>query len=70
MKPSTFDILNKQLSEIDNTTLFEMGYSEITKLCKTGGRSFTMSVPVNIKDTDIILTEIINRFKEYLKSKN
>lgn len=70
MKPSTFDILNKQLSEIDNTTLLEMGYSEITKLCKTGGRSFTMSVPVNIKDTDIILTEIINRYKEYLKSKN
>lgn len=39
----------------------------ISKMCKTGGRSFTMSVPVNFdSDTDMILTELIKRFRKHL----
>lgn len=37
----------------------------ISKMCKTGGKSFTMSVPVNFNsDTDMILSELVRRFKK------
>lgn len=43
--------------------LVDLCDKEISKLCKTGGRSFTMRVPVHVKDTDMLLCELIRRYK-------
>jgi len=35
----------------------------VSKMCKTGGKAFTMSVPVRLNyDTDVVLSALINRF--------
>jgi hypothetical protein len=47
---------------IPDQQLAEMAQSALSKLCSTGGRSFTMSVPPKLDDTDIILSEVIRRF--------
>lgn len=54
----------KKQSEMSNSELIELAEKETSKLCKTGGRSFSMSIPVRITDTDMILCELIKRFKE------
>lgn len=36
----------------------------ISELCKTGGRCWTLSVPVNFnRDPDMLFSELIRRFK-------
>ncbi len=38
---------------------------QISEMCKTGGRSFSMSVPVNFNsDTDMLFSELVNRFRK------
>lgn len=46
-------------------------YDLISKMCKTGGRAFTMSVPVDVnRDSDIILCELIERFNKLREQKS
>lgn len=59
----TIEEFNKKMQSISDTELVDMCEKEISKLCKTGGRSFTMQVPVNPNDTDMILIELLKRFK-------
>lgn len=56
---------NAMLSNIPNDELIEKAKNIVSKLCETGGRSFTMTVPVRLDDTDIILSELIRRFEQY-----
>lgn len=50
-----------KIEAIPDQQLAEMAQSALSKLCSTGGKSFTMTVPPRIDDTDIILSEVINR---------
>jgi len=54
--------LQKQ-SEMTDKELCEAIEVEISNLCKTGGRSMTMTVPPQIKDTDMLICELLKRFK-------
>jgi hypothetical protein len=56
----------QKLSAIPDKELVEMVEKTLTELCKTGGRSFVMCVPPKLTDTDIIISEVINRFKKVL----
>lgn len=60
----THEEFQKTVESIPATQLVEMAEKAVSKLCKTGAKSFTMSIPPKTDDTDIILTEIIRRFKE------
>lgn len=55
--------LHTKLESLSNVELIEKASEELSKLCKTGGKSFTMRVPVNENDTDMIFSELIRRFK-------
>jgi len=51
---------------LQDTVLIEECERQIKAMCDTGGRAFTMSVPVNHnRDTDMIFTELIRRLKYY-----
>lgn len=54
---------NYNLENISNSKLVEMAKKSLSQLCATSGKSFTMSVPPQLEDTDIILNELIERFK-------
>lgn len=59
----THEEFQKQLEAIPNLELAEKAHSALSKLCSTGGRSFTMTVPPQIDDTDMVLSEVIRRFE-------
>lgn len=66
----TTEQLNLELSSISDNDLANLATDYILDLCKTGCKSFTMSVPVRSKDTDIIFCELISRFKKLTSTKN
>jgi len=59
----THEKFQQQLKSIPNLELAEMGHSVLSKLCSSGGRSFRMSVPPRLDDTDMVFSEIISRFE-------
>lgn len=60
--------LRQKQSEMQDSLLIYLANKEIDKLCKTGGRSFRMSIPVKIDDTDMILSELVRRFEKLVNS--
>jgi hypothetical protein len=50
-------------SQMSNEELILLAKEEVSKLCKTGGKSITMCVPPTVKDTDMIICELIKRFE-------
>lgn len=59
----THEEFKAKLEAIPNLELAEMADKALDKLCSTGGQSFTMTVPPRLDDTDVILSEVIKRFK-------
>jgi hypothetical protein len=63
----TLERLNQLQSEMSDETLISLVENEISKLCKTGGKSFKMCVPVMPEDTDMLLSELVKRYKKTLE---
>ena len=62
----TTDEFNEILSKIPNEELISVCEGEITDLAKSGGKTFRMSIPPSINDTDIILSELVERYKKLI----
>lgn len=62
------DEFQEKLQSIPDSELAKKADSILDKLCKTGARSFVMSVPPSIDDTDMVFAELIRRFQERIKS--
>lgn len=65
----THEEFQEQVKNITDQELIQKADDAVSKLCKTGAKSFTMTVPPRIDDTDIILSEIIHRFKTKVENK-
>ena len=65
----THEEFQQQIEAIPNLELAEKAHSALSKLCSSGGASFTMTVPPRLDDTDMILSEVIKRF-ELLQKKD
>lgn len=56
-------------TKLTNEELHKRVYDWVKKLCETGGNAWTLRVPADHeKDTDLLITELINRHKELLSS--
>lgn len=53
--------LDKEVSNISNEKLISLAEEKISKLAYSGGKSFTMNVPVQATDDDVILSEVVKR---------
>ena len=62
----TIEQFEEKQAKMSNEELIELAQSEITKLCITGGQSLKMCVPPMVTDTDMILCEIVKRFKRLI----
>ena len=60
---SSEDIFREKQLQMTNKELADLVCEETTKMCRTGGKSFTMRVPVNVKDTDMLISELVRRFR-------
>jgi hypothetical protein len=63
----TYQEFQDTLEAVPDKVLVRMGYETLSELCSTGGKSFTMTVPPKIKDTDMLFSEIIRRFERTTK---
>ena len=59
----THEQFMEKLESMPNIELAEKAQSILSKLCSRGGSGFTMSRPPKLSDDDIILSEVIRRFK-------
>lgn len=59
----TQEEFKKSIEAIPDRQLAEMAHSALSKLCSSGGQSFTMTVPPRIDDTDMLFSEVIKRFE-------
>jgi len=60
---NTIEELNNAIAAITNEQLISHAENEISKLAKSGGLSHRMRVPPEPTDTDMLLSELLNRFK-------
>lgn len=61
------ELEEKQAAMSDNE-LIKIAENQVIELARTGGKSFKMCVPVRVTDTDMILSEIIKRYKRSVTS--
>ena len=62
----TVERLKELQSEMSNATLIKEVERQITELARTGGKSHRMCVPPMPEDTDMILIELVRRYKRAL----
>lgn len=55
-----FDELKKA---VPTETLLMRAEEHVTRLCATGGNSWTLRVPPDVSDPDMVFTEVCNRLK-------
>jgi hypothetical protein len=55
----TIKEFNRLQKGMSNAELIEIAQKQVSKLAKTGGESFTMTVPPRVTDTDMIFSELI-----------
>lgn len=65
----TEENLKSKLASLSNDELITRCRKQVSDLARTYGKSHRMSVPPQTDDTDIILTELIDRFKIAVKNK-
>lgn len=63
MTEKQFEIKQAQVSDKE---LIETIETKLSKLCKTGGSSLTMSVPPQVSDFDMATCELIRRYKQLI----
>jgi len=57
------ELFKQKQAEMTDKELHDLVRTELSKLCKTGGKSLTMRVPPTVTDTDMLISELLNRFK-------
>ena len=62
-KMSKTEMFEKERSEMSDKELIERAEKEVSELARTYGKSHRMCIPPMITDTDMILSEVIERFK-------
>ena len=67
MTKEKFEMLQEEMTNLE---LIDLAEKQVSKLAKTGGRSHTMTVPPRVDDTDMIFSELINRFKSALANES
>jgi len=58
------ELFEQKQAEMPNEQLYVLVQEQLSKLCKTGGKSLTMSVPPRVDDFDMLVCELLKRFKD------
>jgi hypothetical protein len=64
----TVEQFNQKQSEMTDNELLEKTSKSLSKLCETGGKSLSMSVPPNVNDFDMLVCELMKRYENILKT--
>lgn len=64
----TTEIFEELQSKMKDEDLLKLIEDKLRLLCKTGGKSLTMTVPPRTDDFDMLICELIKRYKNILNS--
>lgn len=59
----THEEFQDKLHNVSDRKLIEEATIQLDKMCKDGAKSFTMTVPPRLTDTDMVFSELIRRFE-------
>ena len=62
-KKTPDQVFSDKQAAMSNEDLINLTSEGLHKLCITGGRSLTMCVPPMVTDFDMLVSELLNRFK-------
>ena len=65
----TVEEFDQKQSEMPDKELLEKTQKLLSKLCETGGKSLSMSVPPSVNDFDMLICELMRRFKNVINEK-
>ena len=57
------ELFEQKQAEMTDKKLSELVEQKLSKLCETGGKSLSMSVPPHVEDFDMLVCELLKRFK-------
>lgn len=60
----TQEQFERKQAEVPNEILIETIETKLSKLCASGGKSLSMSVPPQVSDIDMAIYELIRRYKQ------
>ncbi len=63
-KPNLKDDIQARIDELSNQELIDKCRKQLSELCRTGGKSFNMTIPPMIDDTDVLFDELANRLEK------
>lgn len=66
----THEEFQSKVSGIPDEELISNCREALSNLCKTGGNSFRMTVPPQISDTDILFSQLIERYDRVNKGRD
>lgn len=61
---TTEEKLNNELASISDQELYNSCIFILSDICSNGLKNFTMTVPPQVTDSDMLLGELLKRFKE------
>lgn len=64
IKKTPDELFREKQASMSDEDLLNLCREHVSKMCKSGGSSFTMCVPPSINDTDMSLTELFNRYEK------
>jgi hypothetical protein len=64
----TIEEFEQKQAAISNEDLIELAEQQVSQLAESGGRSHRMSVPPKITDTDMIFSELIQRYRAVISN--
>lgn len=64
---NTKNDFDEKMSNLSDEKLLNNIKDKLSKLCKTGGLSLTMSVPPRVDDFDMSVCELVKRYIELLE---
>lgn len=66
----TTEQFKQKQAEMSNEELIKLASGQVSDLAKTGGKSHRMCIPPMITDTDMLLSEVIERFERSIANEN
>jgi len=61
----TYEELREEIEGLNPEYLITKAEKIVSNLCRSGGKTWVLSVPVKSTDPDMILSEVIRRLKNY-----
>jgi len=66
-KKTSDELFREKQASMSDEDLLKLCHEQVSKMCKSGGASFRMSIPPSVNDTDMAFCELCRRYEQAIK---